>query len=151
MSALQNPTLKVHEYFVRGYLQCRNPSPQGKGDVLFGPDNTQAQFFLSVKNNRIEAVSYKCTTCVVLVAYCEFLSELALGTSLTDAEGIAPESLVRAFPEVPSDRFNRAFLVVEALRSAIRGCKIRSENEQTNLPGSGTSEFAEQFAPTQKN
>ncbi len=148
MSSVKPPTHKVHDYFVKGYHRPRNHLPQDKGELCYGAEKTQVQFFLNLQNNCIEAVSYKCTTCVVLVAYCEFLSELAHRSLLADVEKIASKSLVSAFPEVPSDRFNRACLAVESLRSAIQACKIRSGKEQTNVPGSGTSEYTGKFAST---
>jgi NifU-like protein involved in Fe-S cluster formation len=115
--------LKVHEYFEKGYHRSRDYLPQSRGEIIRGNDKLLAQFFIDVKDNCIQFASYKCSTCVVLVAYCEFLAEIIIDLSLVEVEKITPSNLILAFPEVLPYRHDRAFLAVQALHSAIHNAK----------------------------
>jgi hypothetical protein len=113
------PSCKVHDYFERGLYRSRAHLPPRRGEIVRGEERLLAQFFIDVKDGRIQYASYKCSTCVVLVAYCERLAEMVRGRSLQAAVGIAASTLVRAFLEVPSHRHERASLAIRALHAAI--------------------------------
>jgi hypothetical protein len=116
----QNKThLKVHEYFEKGYYRSRDHLPLRKGKIVRGNEKLLAQFFIDIKDDHIDYVSYKCSTCVVLIAYCEFLAERLTGLSLKEVMKITPSHLIRAFPEVPPDRHDRSSLAIQALHSAV--------------------------------
>ena len=123
MTLETRPALKVHDYFIQGFRRSRNPLLPVQGTVRQGSGNIQAQFSLDIRNRRVHTVAYKCSTCVVLVAYCELLAELTQGHSLAAATVISPAQLIQAFPAVPGDRHDRAHLAADALRSAIGACQ----------------------------
>ena len=111
--------LKVHQYFERGYYRSREHFPPRRGEIVGGNERLLAQFFIDVKDDCIQHASYKCSTCVVLVAYCELLAEMIIGLSPKEVAKITPSNLVLAFPEVPCQRHDRASLAVQALHSAV--------------------------------
>lgn len=97
----------------------RDQLPPIEGDLLNDDDRLFAQYYLDAVGGRINRIEYKCTTCVVLVAYCERLAEVASGISIKEALEIETPDLVDAFPDVPSYRHGRSVLAVRALRSAL--------------------------------
>lgn len=113
--------LKVHEYFQKALYRSRDPLPPRSGEIIRGNDRLLAQFFLDVTDGRIRCASYKCSTCVVLVAYCERLTETITDLSLRDAAKITPARLRQDFPEIPPHRHDRASLAIRALHAALRG------------------------------
>ena len=114
-----NPACKVHDYFERGLYRSRKQLPPRRGEIVKGDERLLAQFFIDVKDDRIQYASYKCSTCVVLVAYCERLAEMVSGISLREVVNITPSALVIAFPEIPSHRHARASLAIQALHAAV--------------------------------
>lgn len=96
------------------------------GPVALGPDGNCASFHLELKRSRIVKAAYRCTTCVTLVAFCEHLSELAIGLSVEHALSLDAEHLLLYHREVPAERRDRALLAVNALKSAIHDSLERS-------------------------
>jgi hypothetical protein len=90
--------LKVHQYFERGYYRSREHLPPRRGEIVRGNERLLAQFFIDVKDDCIQHASYKCSTCVVLVAYCELLAEMIIGLSRKEVVKVTPSNLVLAFP-----------------------------------------------------
>jgi NifU-like protein involved in Fe-S cluster formation len=121
----------VHDYFTRGYRRPRNRLPPTRGEAVGGSEGLFAQFFLESRDDCVKDVVYHCSTCVVLVAYCEYLAEVVKGTKLAEALAVTTPVLIRAFPEVPEHRHDRAFLAVDALRSAVRAAQPRLKNSQS--------------------
>lgn len=113
-------SLSVHEYFERGYCRSRDSLPACHGDIVRGSGKLRAQFFLNVLDDRIQAASYSCSTCVVLIVYCERLAEMVSALLPIEAIEITPELVIREFPEVLPYKHDRAYLAVEALHSALR-------------------------------
>lgn len=115
----ETPKLSINNYFSRALRRERDQLPPIEGDLLNGADRLFAQFYLDVEGDRIDRIEYKCTTCVVLVAYCERLAEIVSGVSTKEALEIEAVDLVNAFPDVPEYRQDRSDLAVRALRSAL--------------------------------
>ena len=111
---------RINDYFVRGYRRSRDRRLPFEGDIYKGPLHTRVQFFLDVHQNTIEEVSYQSSTCVVLVAYSEYLAELAQGIVLPDALEIEGAGLIRAFPEVVPEKYDCADLATRAFHSVVR-------------------------------
>lgn len=90
------------------------------GEVVYGEDGACAQFFLEIDQGGITAATYKCTSCVTLIALCEHVAELVAGGE----DRITPERLLRLHPEIPPAKRERAALAVAALRAAMKGARI---------------------------
>ncbi|MCP4582481.1 MAG: hypothetical protein GY839_12795 [candidate division Zixibacteria bacterium] len=114
---------KVIDYFDQGYRRSRDHKLPFRGKTVKNSSKLAAQFNVDVLDDHIRAINYKCTTCVTLIAYCERLAELATGLSLKEARQIAPPDLIITFPEVPSYKYDRANLAVQALLSAVLAVK----------------------------
>lgn len=110
----------VSEHFDRACRRPRDRLLPIQGSLVKSDDRLLAQFYIDVGGSHVKAASYKCTTCVALVVYCELLVEMAAGLSLEEVMMIDPSDLTRAFPEVPSYKHDRADLALRALRSAVR-------------------------------
>jgi hypothetical protein len=111
----------IHDYFRKAMHSPRTAAREdGSGPVVSGPDGLCAAFDLEIEQPSIVRASYRCTTCVTLVALCEHLAELAAGRTVEDALGLDPEILLRFHPEVPVERRDRAALASTALRMAIQ-------------------------------
>ncbi len=114
--------LGVHEYFRRALQRDSGYLPPVEGDLVHAGDRLQARYYLDIVEGRVEAIEYRCTTCVVFVAYCEWLAEKVLGSPIYDALQIKSAALISAFPDVPSYKCDRAPLAIRALRSALHRC-----------------------------
>ena len=67
-----------------------------------------------------DAPQYRCTPCVTLLAFCEHLSELAIGMPVEQAMRHNPDQLLALHPDVPQYKADRATLASEAFCSAVQ-------------------------------
>jgi len=118
----------VHDYFGQAYFRlARNGVRPGlRGPLICGPDGICAAFALETERDRITRVDYRCATCVTLVALCEHLAELASAMTVDEAARYKPRFLLDHHPEIPPERRDRAFVAVEAFRSAAQDRLRRS-------------------------
>jgi hypothetical protein len=89
------------------------------GDLVASGDGNSARFYIEAERGWILRASYRCTSCMTLVALCEHAAELASGTRLQIATAITGEILLALHPEIPAVRQDRANLAASALLSAI--------------------------------
>jgi len=69
---------------------------------------------------RIEAVDYRCTTCMTLVAMCEHVAEALCGATVDEALKLSAGDLLHWHPEVPPVRHSRANLAIAAAQLALK-------------------------------
>lgn len=112
----------VHDYYRQAWQGFARAPRSGawKGSSVFGAGGNCASFQVELEAGRITRAVYRCTTCVTLVALCEHLAELAVGSSVEEAAAWEAQLLLRRHPEVPRERRDRAELAVRALRAALR-------------------------------
>lgn len=122
----------VYEYFHQALRHLREQTLPVQGELTEGNEGLLAQFLLDVRQDQISAVSYKCTTCVTLVAYCELLAEAVKDISLREVMLIKPIDLIAALPGVPSYRYDRAYLAVGALHSAVSKARQWQQGPQAS-------------------
>ncbi len=79
--------------------------------------------------------SYKSSTCVTLVAFCELLSESAENKTLKEGLGIDASYLVSHLSDVPAGKHDRAALAVAALRSALKKTVASQNRSPTKIKG----------------
>ena len=68
---------------------------------------------------RVTAVGFHASCCATLIAYCEYIAEIAPGFSLTIARELTASNLVDSVPGVPALKRDRAVLAIAAFRAAL--------------------------------
>ena len=116
MQKYSSPVLD-HFYNPRNPGEVENYSGEGFSG---GPtERNYMRITIRVEGGGIVEIKFQCYTCLVAVAACSKLTEMAKGKTLAEAEAITPEMLAVELGEMPSERMNRCELAVEALRNAI--------------------------------
>ncbi len=109
----------VIDYFNRGLARQRRESLPITGALVSGADQLTARFSLQIDADRIQVASFKASTCVTLVAYCEALVESVEALTTHEAKAIAPKELASWLAGVPAIKQDRAALAIRALHSAL--------------------------------
>lgn len=118
--------LTVHELFQAGLRRAGGQPLPMAGPLCRLAEGMFIRFSLRVKDDRIEAVAFKASTCVTLVAYCERLAKLVTGLGLADAIEITDADLVAALPGVHPAKRDRAAMAIEAFRAAVQAAAVNS-------------------------
>jgi NifU-like protein involved in Fe-S cluster formation len=107
----------VYHYFqqaCRREAQC--PTPQR----WVSAEDATAGFSLQIgEDGTIQAVGYRCTTCMTLVALCEHVAEKLCGATVSELQHLSAGELLAWHPEVPPTRRSRANLAVAAAQAAL--------------------------------
>ena len=111
--------MSTYDYFQRAFRRDTEARAGVAGSLIHGADGNCAVFWLDTAQGMISSVHYRCTTCVTLLAFCEHLSELAIGMPIERAFQYHPDQLLALHPDVPQYRTDRAKLASEAFRSAV--------------------------------
>jgi NifU-like protein len=90
------------------------------GRPVRGNDGLSAQFSLRHRDGVVTAIRFRASTCATLLAYCELMTGLATGRSVTECLAFTPQLLVSELPGVPVLKRDRAVLAVAAFASAVR-------------------------------
>jgi len=133
---LQNKIMEkeLKDYNERIVELFHNPRNWGKpaGDEITvsqsykGPCGDTMQFFLKIKNNKIEKANFITDGCGASVATASQTMLLIEGKSLNFAEGLKPEDIDNALKGLPEDHKHCAVLAVNTLKRAIE--KYKREN-----------------------
>lgn len=94
-------------------------SPCDGVGIVESEDGIMMRFTVHVAGEIVRQVRFKATSCVVAVACCSALAELAEGRDVQSAIGLAPSELMRVLKEIPAYRRDRCELACAALRAAI--------------------------------
>jgi hypothetical protein len=113
------PRLTVAELFERGFRRNRMAPLRIAGAAWSGAGNNTAQFSVDMGDGRLAAIGFRASCCATLIAYCEFIAEIALGLSLDIARALTAADLVESVPGVPALKHDRAVLAIAAFRSAL--------------------------------
>jgi len=97
------------------------------GDPACGDSLT---FYLRVRDNRIEEVSYLVLGCCGAIATSSITSELAKGKTLEEACEITEEEVIKALDGLPESKVHCSVLGVKALHKAIDQYFAKSEGER---------------------
>jgi NifU-like protein involved in Fe-S cluster formation len=107
----------VYYYFQQAY---RRPLRQTSSFRFIADGDAEAAFaFRIARPDTIEAVEYRCTTCMTLVAMCEHIAEELQGATLSRAKSLTAEHILTQHPEIPQSRRCRAHLAAAAARAAL--------------------------------
>jgi NifU-like N terminal domain len=123
------PRLTISELLDRGFRRHRSAPLAIEGAPCAGPEGLTARFSLALADGRIAAVSFRASTCATLIAFCEYLAEVAPGLRLDLAGDLSAHDLVAALPGVPPLKRDRAMLAVAAFRAAIAAAQAMHHKE----------------------
>lgn len=111
---------KVMEHFM--CPQNAYSMPDADADGSFGDPacGDSLTFYIKVKDNRIEEISYLVFGCCASIATASMTSILAKGKTLDDALQISEQDIIDALDGLPESKIHCSNLGVKALHSAIR-------------------------------
>jgi NifU-like protein involved in Fe-S cluster formation len=113
------PRLTVAELFERGFRRNREAPRAIVGATCSGAEDNTAVFSLDVQDGRIAAIGFHASYCATLIAYCEYIAEIAHGFSPAIARALTAANLVDSVPGVPPLKRDRAVLAIAAFRAAL--------------------------------
>ena len=128
------PRLSVTALFERGYRRSREAPLTIEGATCTGAEGNDASFSLDIDapDGKIAAVSFRASCCATLIAYCEFIAEIAPGFRLEIARGLTPQNVVESVPGVPPLKRDRALLAIAAFRAALLAAEELQRGVSTN-------------------
>jgi NifU-like protein involved in Fe-S cluster formation len=113
------PRRTVGELIERGFRRNRDAPLPIEGGACADADGNTARFSVEVADGRIVAAGFRASSCATLIAYCEFIAEVAPGFRLEIARELTAANLVEGLPGVPGLKRERAVLAVAAFRAAV--------------------------------
>ena len=126
------PRSTVAELFERGFRRNREAPRAIMGASCTGAEDNTAAFSLDVADGRIAAVGFHASCCATLIAYCEYIAEIAPNFGLTLARGLTAANLVDSMPGVPALKRDRALLAIAAFRAALLAADELQQGATTN-------------------
>lgn len=118
----------IYEYFQQAMRRPKDAASGTAGELQAGAEGNSAVFYLTAAGGRITKAEFRCTTCVTLVALCEHLAELAVGSSPDEARELNAGLMLQLHPEVPAPLQDRAGLACAALHAAITALEKGNES-----------------------
>ncbi len=112
--------MSTYDYFNRAFRRAARPQIGTPGKLIHDSEGNCAVFWVEAPHGQIVSAQYRSTTCVTLLAFCEHLSELAVGMAVEQAIGYQSDHLIALHPDVPEYKADRAKLASEAFRSAVQ-------------------------------
>ena len=114
------PRHTVSELFERGFRRNRAAPLPIEGAQLTDAEGNGARFSIDLADGKISDVGFRASSCATLIAYCEFIAEIAPGFRLEIARELTATNLVETLPGVPALKRERAVLAVAAFRAALQ-------------------------------
>jgi hypothetical protein len=124
--------LTVGELFERGFRRSRATPLAIEGALCAGADDNTAAFSLDVADGKIAAIGFRVSCCATLIAYCEFIAEIAPGFRLEIAHGLTAANLTENVRGVPALKRDRAVLAIAAFRAALMAAHELERGESSN-------------------
>ena len=113
------PRLTVAELFERGFRRNREAPHAIVGAPCIGAEDNTLSFSLDVAEGRIARVGFHASCCATLIAYCEYIAEIAPGLSADLARAFTAQNLIACVPGVPAPKRDRAILAIAGFRAAL--------------------------------
>ena len=126
------PRLTVAELFERGFRRNREAPHAIVGAPCIGAEDNTLSFSLDVAEGRIARVGFHASCCATLIAYCEYIAEIAPGFSLMIARELTAANLADSVPGVPALKRDRAVLAIAAFRAALLAADEFQRGEPAN-------------------
>lgn len=129
---LQAHSMKFLEAALRTDRQRPMPHADGHGRKA-GDCGDTVGFFLTLQENRIDAVSYEINGCINTNACANAIIELVEGRSMDEAWGLNPEDVAAFLESLPPDHFHCAELAVGALYLALADAREKQKSPWKKL------------------
>jgi nitrogen fixation NifU-like protein len=110
---------KVIEHFMCPQNSCSMPDADAEGTFGEGYCGDTVTFFIKVRDNIIDEISYLVYGCPASVATSSMTSVIAKGKSLDEAMKITQQDIADALDGLPEEKMHCSNLGVGALRKAI--------------------------------
>jgi len=122
-------TDKVIEHFTNPQNAYIMPDADAYGSIGDPACGDSLTFYLRIKNNQIEEISYLILGCCAAIATSSMTSVLAKGKTLEAALKITEDDVIKALDGLPENKVHCSNLGVSALRLAIKNY-YETQNEQ---------------------
>jgi NifU-like protein involved in Fe-S cluster formation len=109
----------VSDCFDRGRRRQRDFPVAPHAPSVTAADGVGAAFSVSLEHGRIVSASFRASTCVTLVAFCERLCQLATGLDASEGMRLSATTLLRSLRGVPPLKQHRAMLALAAFHLAL--------------------------------
>jgi hypothetical protein len=113
------PRLTIVELFERGLRRTRMPPLAIVGARCTGAEDNALSFSLDMIGGKITAAGFHASCCATLLAYCEYIAEIAPGLSVDLARAFTAQNLIACVPGVPAPKRDRAILAIAGFRAAL--------------------------------
>jgi len=114
----QDHSPRYLEMALRSDRQAKIKNPDGYGKRT-GVCGDTVEFYLQVREEAIEDLSFMATGCINTTACCNAVVQLVEGRPVEEAWGITPEDVVAYLETLPADHLHCAELSVGALYLAL--------------------------------
>jgi nitrogen fixation NifU-like protein len=131
---LQAYTIKFLEAALRTDRQQSMRNADGHGGKT-GDCGDTVEFFLMLKEDRIDTISYKLNGCINTNACANAVIDLLEGQSIDKAWGLDPEDVADYLESLPPDHFHCAELAVGALYLALADAREKIKAPWKKLYG----------------
>ena len=120
---------KVMQLFKKPKHAGSIKNADGIGEVINPSCGDSMRVFIKVKNNKISRIKVQTMGCVVAIASSEALASIAEGKSISDAEKIKSDDVVKYLgKDIPQEKVHCSVLAHSALKKAIEDFKGKNSN-----------------------
>jgi nitrogen fixation NifU-like protein len=119
---------KVMEEFKNPQNVGRMPNPDAVG-IITGPCGDTMEFFIKVKNFRINEIRFMTDGCGATIACGSMTTKMAKGKTLKDLSNLTNTDLINALDGLPNENLHCAKLSIDTLHKAIDNYLIEKGKE----------------------
>ncbi len=110
---------KVMEHFSNPRNVGEIENADGIGEVGNPVCGDMMSFYIKVEDGKISDIKFKTFGCVAAIAVSSIVSEMAMGTTLTEAKKITKKSVAESLDGLPKEKMHCSNLGADALAKAI--------------------------------
>ncbi len=110
---------KVMEHFSNPRNVGEIENADGIGEVGNPVCGDMMSFYIKVEDDKISDIKFKTFGCVAAIAVSSIVSEMAMGTTLTEAKKITKKSVAESLDGLPKEKMHCSNLGADALAKAI--------------------------------
>ncbi len=126
-----NYTKELLKHFKHPKHVKKIKNPNGVGEVGNIRCGDIMHLEIKVEKNKIKDIGFKTFGCVAAIASSDVICELAKGRTLTQAEKIKKEDIIKKLKAMPPIKIHCSVLGIEALKKAINDYKKKNKKQGT--------------------
>ena len=120
-------TEKVMEHFMSPHNVGEIDNPDGVGEEGNPVCGDMMNFYIKVKDDRLEDIKFKTFGCGAAIAVSSMVSDMAMGKTLDEAMKITPDLVAEELDGLPKNKLHCSNLGAQALQKAIEGYLSKDE------------------------